>query len=75
MADLPTFQITTFQKVPPGMTGMTRAGSKRLNVVQAFDWLINSLPEAAIDIDDSEETTTLVLHWDKMVPESQIRAD
>lgn len=70
-----TFQITTYYKRPRNEPGVTRAGSVRLALGEALDWVIGELPEDAIKITpetDEGDSVTIVIDWTK-VPD-EIRA-
>lgn len=82
MADAVTFVVTTYWKLAKGETGATQMKSRRLDVGQALNWLLNEMPDDAIRIvmldsqgnELPEETLTseyvrLDIDWTK-VPES-----
>lgn len=82
MPEAVTFIITTYRKLARNETGLTQMKSRRLDLGQALEWLINELPEDAtrvvmIDAQGNElpeETLTseyvrLDINWLK-VPES-----
>jgi hypothetical protein len=54
MESSPTFRITTYYKLPRGEPGIRQLGSKRLNVLQALDWVLNGLPEDALTVEYPE---------------------
>lgn len=41
-------RITTYRKLPPGETGWTQLGTRRVDTLQAIDWLRSVAPEGAI---------------------------
>lgn len=70
-----SFQVTTYFKRPEGEAGITRLGSKRLNLGEAVDWILGELPEEAVVITPETEdgdTVTIRIDWAK-VP-GEIRA-
>jgi hypothetical protein len=63
-----TFQVTTYYKRPKGEPGITRAGSVRLSLGDALDWILDEAPDEAVTVDHDLNTdkATVVIDWSKV---------
>lgn len=71
-----SFRITTYWKRKRGEPGLTNMSSRRLQLGEALNWVMQELPDEAITVDHDFEgdndKVTIVIDWAK-VPE-EIRA-
>ena len=75
MPEAVSFRVTSYWKLAKDEPGMTQAGSLRLTLAQALNWILAELPDDAWTVsheDTSEapwEKVTLTIDWSK-IPDS-----
>lgn len=62
-----SFRVTSYYKHPRGQSGMTQAGSKRLSLMEALQWVLDELPDDAWMIDhqpvSETDKLTITIDW------------
>lgn len=62
-----TFRVTTYWKRPRGQTGITQLASRRLQPLEALQWVLDYLPDGAVTIAAGNgEALTLVIDRGKL---------
>lgn len=61
MSAIISHRITTYFKLPKGETGLTQLGTKRINTLQALDWIIEHAPDGAFDVEPGGGDKVIVI--------------
>lgn len=69
-----TFKVTSYYKLAKDETGLTQTDTRRITAVQALDWILGDIEEAADDensvtVKHENDVLTIMIDWSK-VPES-----